>query len=239
MKKEPGDAYSYRPSTAIEWLMKNDILLFNKESPFKLKSGGTSTYFFNTGNINKGGSLATLGLLYQQQIREIIKNLDQDIVVFGSAYKGIPICTVVAQVLDTMNSKRNAYYCFDRKEEKDHGDGGKFVGKDMKGMYVIIVDDVLTSGGSLLQAAEKIKKWGGNVVGACVLIDRMEPGDVSPEGDPITMLDVVSKQLGIDIVSIINVETIAINLIESNKHTEECYDMLRSIGRYNDQKDRK
>jgi len=231
MKQQSGYKYSYSTTTIIEWLMKNNILLFNKENPFTLKSGKTSSYFFNMGNINKGGSLAIMGLMFQQKITEIINRLDQDIVVFGSAYKGIPICTVVAQTLDTMNIKRNAYFCFDRKEEKDHGDGGKFVGKDPKGMYVIIVDDVLTSGNSLLQAAEKLKKWGGTVVGACVGIDRMEPGDVDPGGNPMTMREVISRQMGVTIASVIDVETIAKSLIEGNQHEEECLEMLKAIGR--------
>ena len=125
---------------------------------------------------------------------------------------------------------RNAYYCFDRKEEKDHGDVGKYVGRDMKDMKVIIVDDVLTSGGSLLSAKEFVEALGGEVLGAIVLIDRMEIADTDGENN-ITAREVVEKQMGIPVLSVISVEAIANCLISDQLHVEECEEMLDKIGR--------
>jgi len=221
--------FMYNTKTIVDWLLKNDILQIGI---FVLKSGRGSKYFFNCGNINKGGVLPIMGLMYQQHLTDILGPIDEDIVVFGSAYKAIPICVIVSQVLDTMNKARSAYYCFDRKEDKTHGDVGKYVGKDMNGRPVVIVDDVLTSGGSILSAKEFIEKNGGRVIGACVLIDRMEEADRDRNGKGIvTAREVISKQMGVPVNAVIDVYRIAETLIDSEQHVEAAHEMLKNIGR--------
>jgi orotate phosphoribosyltransferase len=132
-----------------------------------LKSGRVSPYFFNSGLFNTGGSLSKLARAY---VAAIDGNFRPDIV-FGPAYKGIPLAVAVAQAIGG-----NIGYAFNRKEAKDHAEGGIIVGASPKGKKVLLVDDVMTTGTSLDEAVEIIRTNGGIIICCVIAFDRQERG---------------------------------------------------------------
>ena len=169
-----------------------DVLLYSPEKPFTLKSGKLSPVFCNFGNITSGEAISHLGDIYASSI--INNKLEFD-VIYGSAYKGIPLAVTVARSLYEKQGK-NFPYAFNRKEAKDHGEGGQLVGADMKGKKVLIVDDVITTGKATIESIDLIEKAGGRAVGLIVSVDRREtksslPGNIPVIG--ITTLDNVLK----------------------------------------------
>ena len=130
----------------VEFLIESEVLLFGD---FELNSGRKSPYFFNLGNINSGESLRVVGEAYAQTIIE--KGIRAD-VLFGPAYKGIPIAVSTSMVLGMMGS--DIGFAFNRKEAKNHGEGGNIVGADIR-RKVLILDDVLTSGKALKESLQK------------------------------------------------------------------------------------
>ncbi|MEK7412211.1 MAG: orotate phosphoribosyltransferase, partial [Planctomycetota bacterium] len=145
-----------------------------KFGDFTLKSGRKSPYFINTGCFHMGGDLAQLGAAYAATIND---HFGSDVqVVFGPAYKGIPLALAAAAAYETL-VKRPIGWTYDRKEAKDHGDGGSFVGHPLTtGTKVVIVDDVLTAGTALRESLTKLKPTGVQVLGAVVAVDRQERG---------------------------------------------------------------
>jgi orotate phosphoribosyltransferase len=138
---------------------------------FTLKSGRVSPYFFNAGLFNTGAQLAQLGRFYAQAI------VDSDIefdVLFGPAYKGIPLATTAAIALAD-HHQRNVPWCFNRKETKEHGEGGNLVGAELAGK-VLIVDDVITAGTAIREAVDIIRNAGATLTGAVIALDRQERG---------------------------------------------------------------
>lgn len=156
----------------IEFMVRSGVLTFGD---FTTKSGRKTPYFVNTGNYKTGAQAAKLGEFYAKAIMEHIKEpIDA---LFGPAYKGIPLAVATSMALATQHD-RDINYCFNRKEEKDHGEGGKMVGYKLKdGDNVLITEDVITSGASIreclpqLMAAAKV-----NVIGEIISVDRMERG---------------------------------------------------------------
>ena len=153
----------------IKFMVENGVLRFGE---FTLKSGRKAPYFINTGNYKTGKQLAKLGEYYAQCIVE--NGLEPQTLV-GPAYKGIPLSVTTAIALFNEHGKE-VNYCFDRKEVKDHGEGGLFVGQQLSdGEKVVIIEDVMTSGKALreilpkLEAAAKVE-----VVGMIISVDRME-----------------------------------------------------------------
>ena len=144
---------------------------------FTLKSGKKSLFFFNISVFLETGNLAELAEMYSEKITEL--NLDYD-VIFGPAYKGIPLASAVATTLNQKSSKKIPI-CFDRKEEKNHGEGGSLVGS-VKDKKVLIIDDVLTMGTALKNSIRLVKESGGTISGAIIALDRQEQdqgGEVS------------------------------------------------------------
>lgn len=135
----------------------------------KLKSGRISPYFFNSGLFNTGDSLSRLAGAYAAAVYRDGRRPD---VIFGPAYKGIPLVSAVAVTLGN-----SIEYAFNRKEEKDHGEGGLIVGKSFEGKTVTILDDVMTTGASIIEAAEIIRGNGGMPVGCVIAFDRQERVD--------------------------------------------------------------
>ena len=197
----------------IKWLLDTGVLKFGN---FTLKSGRKSNYFFNLGEVYKGKDIAILANTYYKKLFSLI-GTNQN-VIFGPAYKGIPLCVSVA-----MHSESLAY-CFDRKEDKTHGDKGKLVGASLEGQDVIIIDDVITSGGSILDAAKTIKEHNGNLIGVIVFVDRMEQRHIEFFGagdntvSSIQAKTFLEKKLQIPILSVLNIAEII-----SNKHIQEIY----------------
>jgi len=138
----------------------------------KLKSGRMSPYFYNSGNYNTGAAMDLLGDSYAKAARS---HFDFD-VVFGPAYKGIPLAVATAMRICWATGYETTGYAFDRKEAKDHGEGGIIVGSSVEGKRVIIVDDVITNGKTKAEAVKTVKDHGGEVVGLVIAFDRQERG---------------------------------------------------------------
>ncbi|KAF8067789.1 orotate phosphoribosyltransferase [Lyophyllum atratum] len=160
----------------IEQAMSVDALKFGS---FTLKSGRISPYFFNAGLLNTGPILAALSSAYAATIAKAFASptdtLPQFDVLFGPAYKGIPFASTTALVLHTAHGI-DVGFAYDRKEVKDHGEGGNMVGVPVAGKRVVILDDVMTSGKAVRGAIETVQRAGGQVVGVVQALDREEVG---------------------------------------------------------------
>lgn len=152
----------------IEFALSRNVLKFGK---FILKSGRISPYFFNAGLFNTGRDLAKLGEYYAQAIQA--SNIKYD-VLFGPAYKGIPIATTVAVALANQFDVDKPC-CFNRKEAKDHGEGGNLVGSPLKGR-IMLVDDVITAGTAIRESMDLIQANGAELAGVLIALDRQEKG---------------------------------------------------------------
>ena len=155
----------------IEFALSKQVLKFGE---FTLKSGRKSPYFFNAGLFNTGRDLALLGRFYAEAL--VDSGIEFDLL-FGPAYKGIPIATTTAVAL-AEHHDLDLPYCFNRKEAKDHGEGGVFVGyKPQAGEEVVIVEDVITAGTAIRESMAILSKLDGVKVSATfVMVDRKEKG---------------------------------------------------------------
>jgi len=174
----------------IELALKYDVLRFGE---FTLKSGRVSPYFFNAGLFNTGYALAELGSCYAQAI--IDADIDYD-VMFGPAYKGIPLVAAIVYAL-SVNHGIDKPYAFNRKEAKDHGEGGNIVGAALQG-DVLIVDDVITAGTAIREAVDIIAAQGASTKAVMIALDRQERG----KGE-LSAIQEVNEDYGIDVHSII------------------------------------
>lgn len=152
----------------LEFAIDVGVLRFGE---FTLKSGRISPYFFNSGLFNSGGSLARLGRFYAQTI--IDSGIEFD-TIYGPAYKGIPLAASLAIAMADHHG-RDISYCFNRKEAKDHGEGGVIVGAELKGR-VLIIDDVISAGTSVRESVDIIKSAGATPAGVIIALDRQERG---------------------------------------------------------------
>jgi orotate phosphoribosyltransferase len=176
--------------TFIDLAMSRTALRFGS---FKLKSGRESPYFFNAGLFNDGEAIAVLGQCYAAALTR--SDLEFDML-FGPAYKGIPLATTTAVAL-AEHHHRNVPWAFNRKEAKDHGEGGSIVGSPLKGR-VLIVDDVITAGTAIREAVEIILAAGATPAGVALALDRQERGQGSKSA-----VQEVSEQFGLRCVSIL------------------------------------
>lgn len=142
-----------------------------KFGEFTLKSGRVSPYFFNAGGFDDGHSLETLSACYAQAILDSGVEFDM---LFGPAYKGIPLASGIAIILNARH-RRNIPFAYNRKEAKDHGEGGTLVGAELKG-NVLITDDVISAGTSVRESIEWIQQAGANPCGVAIALDRQERG---------------------------------------------------------------
>ncbi|MBC8945649.1 MULTISPECIES: orotate phosphoribosyltransferase [Xenorhabdus] len=152
----------------IELALEKQVLKFGE---FTLKSGRQSPYFFNAGLFNTGRDLALLGRFYAAALQDSGIQCD---LLFGPAYKGIPIATTTAVAL-AEHHDIDMPYCFNRKEVKDHGEGGTLVGSPLQGR-VVVVDDVITAGTAIRESMEIIKQHGATLSGVILCLDRQERG---------------------------------------------------------------
>ncbi|CNK20399.1 Orotate phosphoribosyltransferase [Yersinia aldovae ATCC 35236] len=152
----------------IEFALNKQVLKFGE---FTLKSGRISPYFFNAGLFNTGLDLAKLGRFYAAALMDCGVEFD---LLFGPAYKGIPIATTTAVAL-AEHHERDVPYCFNRKEAKDHGEGGSLVGSQLQGR-VMLVDDVITAGTAIRESMEIINAQGATLAGVMISLDRQERG---------------------------------------------------------------
>ena len=176
--------------TFIELALKREALRFGS---FTLKSGRESPYFFNAGRFSDGESAAVLGSCYAAAVTAAALGFDM---VFGPAYKGIPLATATAVALAREHG-RNVPFAFNRKEAKDHGEGGRIVGAALAGR-VLIIDDVITAGTAVRESLDIIRAAGAQPVGVALALDRQERG----QGE-LTAVQEVESQHGLRCVSII------------------------------------
>ena len=197
----------------IKFMVENGVLKFGE---FTLKSGRKAPYFINTGNYKTGTQLARLGKYYANCIVE--NGLKAETLV-GPAYKGIPLAVTTAVALaNEYNIDLN--YCFDRKEVKDHGEGGLFVGKQLvDGEKVILIEDVMTSGKALREMLPKLQAAANvQIAGMIISVDRMEKG---LESD-LSAVQEVYKEFGVKVYSIVTmadiIEAIENGVIEGKEY---------------------
>jgi orotate phosphoribosyltransferase len=194
----------------LNFVIENEILRFGE---FTLKSGRVSPYFFNAGLFNTGEKLSFLAECYAASI--VASGIDYD-VLFGPAYKGIPLATATAMALAN-NHQVNKPYCFNRKEAKAHGEGGSIVGAELSG-NVLIVDDVITAGTAVREAAEIISGNGAKLNGIAVAMDRQEKGT-----GELSAIQEIEQSYQIKVVSIISLQNIVDYLMASENDKLQPY----------------
>ena len=175
----------------LQLALSADALRFGQ---FTLKSGRLSPYFFNAGRFDSGSKMAQLALCYADAIDDAGLKYD---VVFGPAYKGIPLATAMA--CELAQRGRDLPLSFNRKEVKDHGEGGQLIGADMTGKRVLIVDDVITAGTAIREAMAIIRAAGGIPAGIAVALDRQE---IASDTDPRSAAQAVAEEAGIPVVAV-------------------------------------
>jgi len=174
----------------IDLCLRLGVLRFGE---FKLKSGRLSPYFFNAGSFNTGGGLAELGRHYADAIHKTAWSFD---VLFGPAYKGIPLVAAASIALADRHG-RDVPWAFNRKEAKDHGEGGNIVGTPLRGR-VLIIDDVITAGTAIREAVDIITAAGAQPVGVVLALDRQERGT-----GQLSAVQEVEQTLGLPVTSIL------------------------------------
>ncbi|KXO06558.1 Orotate phosphoribosyltransferase [Moritella sp. JT01] len=174
----------------IEFALEKEVLKFGE---FTLKSGRTSPYFFNAGLFNTGRDLSRLGRFYAAAL--VDSGIEYD-VVFGPAYKGIPIATTTVVALNDHHDI-DAPYCFNRKEKKDHGEGGTLVGAALEGR-IMLVDDVITAGTAIRESMDIIQANNAELSGVLIALDRQEKG----KGE-LSAIQEIERDYGCKVLSIV------------------------------------
>jgi len=179
----------------IRFAIERGVLRFGE---FTLKSGRTSPYFFNAGLFNSGSALAQLGRFYASAVIE--SGLDFD-VIFGPAYRGIPLGAATAIALAEQH-QRDLPWCFNRKEAKDHGEGGTLVGAPLTGR-VLIVDDVITAGTAIREVMQIIRAQNAEAAGVLIALNRQERG----QGE-LSAIQEVERDYRMPVISIVSLEQV-------------------------------
>ncbi|MEF8699518.1 MAG: orotate phosphoribosyltransferase [Candidatus Accumulibacter sp. UW26] len=172
----------------IEFAVTRNVLRFGE---FRTKAGRLSPYFFNAGQFNDGAALARLAEFYARAITASGIVVDG---LFGPAYKGIPLVAAIAVTL--AQGGRNLPFSFNRKEVKDHGEGGSIVGAPLAGR-VLIIDDVITAGTSIRESVELIRAAGASPCGVVIALDRMERGNGA-----LSAVQEVEQDFGIPVLAV-------------------------------------
>lgn len=188
----------------IELSREYEALSFGE---FELKSGRISPYFFNAGRFNSGGALSQLGASYADAI--VASKIEFDFI-FGPAYKGIPLAAVTAAALFERHNI-NVPYCFNRKEAKDHGEGGIFVGATPSGRG-LIVDDVITAGTAIREAIAQLNGAGASTAAVLIGLDRKERGTSSD----LSAVMQLESEFAIRVASIVSLDEIRQYLSQSS-----------------------
>jgi orotate phosphoribosyltransferase len=199
----------------LDFSLQLGVLRFGQ---FTLKSGRVSPYFFNAGLFNTGASLASLGRFYAQAIVDAGIEFD---VLYGPAYKGIPLAAVTAAALFDQHAI-DIPYAFNRKEAKDHGEGGNIVGHPLQGR-ILIIDDVITAGTAIRESMDVIAAAGATPAGVVIALDRQERG----KGERSAIQE-VEHDYGIPVASIVRLD----DLVEFIAQRDNAAEHLGSIEAY-------
>lgn len=198
----------------IQLAIQHQALCFGE---FTLKSGRTSPYFFNAGRFQTGGALAQLGRYYAAAINAANVKFDM---VFGPAYKGIPLAAATSIALADQY-QQDLPYCYNRKEAKDHGEGGTLVGAPLQGK-VLIVDDVITAGTAVREVMSIIKTASAQPAAVLIGLNRQEKG----QGE-LSAIQEVEQTFGVPVVSIINLNHI-VDYLENQSGQQKMVDAIKS-----------
>jgi orotate phosphoribosyltransferase len=203
----------------IELALEIEVLKFGQ---FKLKSERISPYFFNSGLFNTGYAAAKLARCYSAAVEDLQRNSDARFdMLFGPAYKGIPLVALTAAALAEHHGI-DLPFCFNRKEAKQHGEGGAIIGAPVSGR-VLILDDVITAGTAIREAIDLIQREGGEPAGILIALDRQERGE-----NQMSAVDEIQVQYGIPVASIIKLD----DLIEHLETSAEHGDFLPIVEEY-------
>jgi len=183
-----------------------------KFGEFELKSGRVSPYFFNMGLFSSGRSMKNIGDFYAAALEE--SNLQYDMI-FGPAYKGVPLVSVLSSSL-FVNHEKDVSFVYNRKEKKEHGEGGQIVGPPLEGK-IVIVDDVITAGTAIKEASKMIIEAGAEISGILIALDRQEKG----VGDSSAVQE-VSRELRVPVISIVNLDQI-LTYVKNSPSELEAY----------------
>ena len=200
----------------IRFAVQKQVLRFGE---FKTKAGRLSPYFFNAGLFNDGEAMRNLSQFYAQAI--LAADIPFDML-FGPAYKGIPLATGAAIALAEQG--RNVPYCYNRKEAKDHGEGGTTVGAQLAGR-VLIIDDVISAGTSVRESIELIRAAGAEPCAVVIALDRMERG----QGE-LSAVQEVRASYGIPVIAIANLK----DLLQFLQNDEQMCANLHAVSAYRD-----
>ncbi|MGB5443894.1 MAG: orotate phosphoribosyltransferase [Psychromonas sp.] len=202
----------------IEFALQKQVLKFGQ---FTLKSGRISPYFFNAGLFNSGRDLARLGRFYAAALMD--SKIDYDLL-FGPAYKGIPIATTTAVALSN-DYDLDIPYCFNRKEAKTHGEGGSLVGSELKGK-IMLVDDVITAGTAIRESMDIIQAHNAQLAGVLIALDRQEKGKAE-----LSAIQEVERDYNAKVISIVQLS----DLITYLEAKPEMQVHLESVKAYREQ----
>ncbi len=205
----------------IKFSLAANVLRFGR---FQTKAGRLSPYFFNAGLFNSGARLARVGLFYADVI--VASGLSFDML-FGPAYKGIPLATVTAAAL-AEKYQQDIAIAYNRKEVKDHGEGGRLIGAPLSGR-VLVIDDVISAGTSVRESAGWIRQAGAELAGVVIALDRQERGS-GVQG----AVREVEEQLNIPVTAIARLEDLIRMLDQEGTHTEALTAIRAYRHRYGD-----
>jgi orotate phosphoribosyltransferase len=200
----------------LDFAIDLQVLRFGE---FKLKSGRISPYFFNAGLFNSGNALARLGQYYAEAIVHAGIGFD---VLFGPAYKGIPLVAATAVAL-ARDHARDLPWCFNRKESKDHGEGGMVVGAELRGR-VLIIDDVITAGTAIRESMLLLEQTGAQAVGVVISLDRQERG----QNTELSAIQEIGQTYGIPVISVVSLD----NVIDYLQQRSAYSDVLPAVHAY-------
>ncbi len=208
----------------IQFAVEHGVLQFGE---FNLKSGRVSPYFFNAGLFNDGSALDKLSCFYAQAI--VDSKLEFNML-FGPAYKGIPLVAAVAMTL-SRDHNRNYPYAFNRKEVKEYGDGGQIVGAPLTGK-VLIIDDVITAGTAINEAAEIIAQTQGQLAGVVIAFDRQERGQPREIESSLSAVEQVERELNVSVISVASASELISYAESNNVYTEHLAKLKNYMEKY-------
>ncbi|WP_411795702.1 orotate phosphoribosyltransferase [Halomonas sp. A29] len=211
----------------IEFAIEQGVLKFGE---FTLKSGRVSPYFFNAGLFRSGSALARLGRFYADAIEASGLPFD---VLFGPAYKGIPLAATTAVALADHHG-RDLPFAFNRKEAKDHGEGGNIVGAELAGR-ILIIDDVITAGTAIREVMALIEAADAEAAGVVIALDRQERGQADGEMKSQSAIQEVESRYGMPVISIVTLDMVLTYLEERGgeafaRHAEAIRDYRARYG---------